>query len=177
MASLDLKPWLRAAHPFRAPAGMLEAQRAARMGAVALLAHMVAGLALIGWMGANPQLAMAMTTPELERMAGGAVALEIAMPVAAILAGVFTVLVYGLIAWVQWSRMTRFIPMVALVLTGWGAFMNVAAILTGGMAEIQPAPLPVWLVIVDWLATVALVVLSGAALRGAVYLGRLKGMR
>ena len=177
MASLDLKPWLTAAHPFRQPRGMLEAQRAARLGAMALLAHMIGGIALIGWMGANPALAMTMATPELEQMAGGAVALEVAMPIAAVLASLFTMLVYGLIAWVQWSRMTRFIPMAALVLTGWGAFMNVATILTGGMAQSQAGPLPAWLVVTDWIATAALVVLSGAALRGAAYLARLRTAR
>lgn len=177
MASLDLTAWLRAAHPFREPRSMLEAQRAARLGAVALLAHMVGGIALIAWMGANPALVMPMATPELEQMAGGVVALQVAMPIAAVLASLFTLLVYGLIAWVQWSRMTRFIPMAALVLTGWGAFMNVAAILTGGMAENQAGPLPAWLVVTDWIATVALVVLSGAALRGATYLVRLRTAR
>ncbi|MFN4040486.1 MAG: hypothetical protein ACK4I0_02350 [Brevundimonas sp.] len=177
MTSFDLKPWLQAAHPLREPRGMLEGQRSARLGAVALMTHAAAGVALIGWMGVNPQAAMTLATPELENMAGGTVALELVMPVAAVFAAIFTLLVYGLIAALQWTKMTRFIPMAALILTGWGAFMNVAAIVTGGMAEVAPSPVPVWLVAVDWVATAILVVLSGAALKGAVYLRRLKAAR
>jgi hypothetical protein len=177
MASFDFKPWLQAAHPLQPPRGMLEAQRAARLGAVALMAHAAAGVVLIGWMGLNPQAALAFATPELERMAGGAVALELVMPVAAVFAAIFTLLVYGLIAALQWSKMTRFIPMAVLILTGWGALINVAAILTGGMAQVEPSPQPAWLVLVDWVGTVILVVLSGAALKGAVHLRRLKTAR
>lgn len=172
MPAPDLKPWLRAAHPLREPRGMLEARRAARLGAVGILASLISSLCLAAWMAANPATALALLGPEAQAMAGGEAGLMTVAPTALGLASLFLCLILGLLAAVQWTMTTRLIPFAALVLTGWGAATNVFLILTRGV-EAEAAPFPVWLTLIDWTATTVLVLLSAAAARGAVRLHQL----
>lgn len=170
----NLKLWLRAANPFTPPRGMAEAQRSARVGAVALAVSAVQGVASLPMM--SDMLTQSMT--EVTQAQGGSTADQTMME------GVMTVLtpimiammaalsiLYLVLAVVQWRKATWVIPAIMLALLGYSLLNLVGGFLTMGsvISELQ-SPFSVVL----WLVQLAMGLVYVAAFRGGRMLDQLK---
>lgn len=168
------KPWLRAANPFIPPRGMAEAQRAARVAAVALAVGAVQSLAGL------PTLSQKMAQSSALMMQGGAI------PAGdqAMVEGVMTAMtpfvtgsvivmagVSVILAVVPWRKMTWVIPALMLAVLAYSMIGMVNGLaLLGDKAGQMYGPLAV----VQWIIMLATGFLYAAALRGGLMLSRLK---
>ena len=86
-------------------------------------------------------------------------------------AAAFTVLLYSVLAAVQWRAMTRAIPIIMLALVVYSLVANMGMRLLGTM----PTPeLPLWIVVTTWPAAAVSAVIYVASLQGAMMLHRLR---
>ncbi|GAW40357.1 hypothetical protein SH203_00755 [Brevundimonas sp. SH203] len=169
--------WLRAMNPLALPRGMAEAQRAARSMVFGLAIALVVGLIPTWWMFTSGWFETAMSG-EYARM--GLSADQVAMqhemmkaiwPFAIVSGAVFSIMLYGVLAAVQWRMMTRAIPIVMLALTAYGLVANMGMRLLGTM----PTPeLPLWITLTTWPAAAIAAVIYVASLQGAMMLHRLR---
>ena len=169
----NAKLWLRAANPFTPPRGMAEAQRAARVGAVALVIGAVQGLISI------PQLPSIMAqSMDLVMLDAGASAEDQAftqalmgamIPMMVIGVAAFSIL-YLVLAVVQWRRMTWVIPTIMLALLGYNLLSALGGLVSfAGMAGLFSA-----LAVFQWIIMLATGLLYAAAFRGGRMLEKLK---
>ena len=177
MARETIRPWLRAMNPLKLPRGMVEAQRSARAMVFGLAIALVVGLIPTWWMFTSGWFETAMSG-EYARM--GLSSDQIAMqrefmtaiwPWAMGAAAAFTVLLYSVLAAVQWRAMTRAIPIIMLALVVYSLVANMGMRLLGTM----PTPeLPLWIVVTTWPAAAVSTVIYVASLQGAMLLHRLR---
>lgn len=178
MTSTAIGRWLRAANPIGHPRGMAEAQRAAKMGAVALVIDAVVGAVGSVWHWRNPGPFQQFLMAEMERqnMAAEQVAMQevmisYLMPMMPIAVAVILT-VYLALAWVQWRQMTRALPIIFLSLLAYG--MVHSAIMLSLRGEGLPVILPLPLLALTWGAMLLTTALWIAALKGSVALRSLK---
>ncbi|MGH7027268.1 hypothetical protein [Brevundimonas sp.] len=171
-----MKLWLRAANPFTPPRGMAEAQRAARVGAVALaivaLSSAVTSLRMI----VDPDYLRNMMSRQFEQMQLPPEHLEFQMmmfeamrPMMALFSLGFVVLM-AFVAAVQWKKMTRIIPIIMLVYVGYSIVMTMGVLAIGLFPS---AALDGWAMF-NWALFAILLLPVIAAYRGATTLERLK---
>lgn len=174
-----LNSWLRAANPFQVPRAMAEAQRAARTATFALIASAVVSLISSGLMAMHPEWMATIMANQYARMglSGEMVEAQQAMMVAIMpwamtIGMVFVVAIYLVLAWVQWKYMTRAIPIILLILFGYGAVMGLIGLATGQYRGVGAA----FAVMtgLSWVVQLGCAVLYVAAMRGAFVLHRLK---
>lgn len=170
----NLKLWLRAANPFTPPRGMAEAQRAARVGAVALAIGAVQGVAGLPVMSEE----MAESTNLATQVRGGATAdqalvegMMAAITPIMIAAVVAFSILYLVLAVVQWRRMTWVIPAIMLALLGYTLLSAVSAFVMLGPAMGQLLSV---MTVVHWGFMLATGLVYVAALRGGRMLEQLK---
>lgn len=170
----NLKLWLRAANPFTPPRGMAEAQRAARVGAVALAISAVQGVAGLPMMSEE----MAQSTNLATQVRGGSTAdqalvegMMTAMAPVMMAAVVAFSILYLVLAVVQWRRMTWVIPAIMLALLGYNLLGAVNAFVMLGPAMGQLLSL---ISVVQWGLMLATGLVYVAALRGGRMLEQLK---
>ena len=170
----ELKLWLRAANPFAPLRGMAEAQRSARVGAVALAVSAVQGMASLPIM--SDRLAQSMTA--LVQAQGGSAAdqamVEGIMTALAPIMMITTIVVailYLVLAVVQWRKATWVIPAIMLAFLGYGLLSLVIGLVMMGpaMGQLLP-PVSVGLWIINLITGVVYV----AAFRGGRMLEQLK---
>lgn len=173
--TIDL--WLRAMNPLVLPRGMAEAQRSARSMVIGLGIALVVGLIPTWWMFSSGWFETAMSS-EYARM--GLSADQVAMqrefmkvlwPYFIASGAIFSVVLYGVLAVVQWRVMTRAIPIIMLAMIAYSLVANLGMRLLGTM----PTPdLPLWITLTTWPAMIVSGVIYVASLQGAMLLHRLK---
>lgn len=173
--TIDL--WLRAMNPLMLPRGMAEAQRSARSMVIGLGIALIVGLIPTWWMFTSGWFETAMSA-EYARM--GLSADQVAMqrefmkviwPFAIASGAIFSVVLYGVLAVVQWRVMTRTIPIIMLALMAYSLVANMGMRLLGTM----PTPeLPLWVLLTTWPAAAVSTVIYVASLQGAMLLHRLR---
>ena len=137
MMNQNVKLWLRAANPFTPPRGMAEAQRAARVGAVALgIEALASAISSIRTM-ADPSYMRDLMSQQFAQMQIPAKELEFQMaifdamrPMMAMLSLAMVVLM-ATVAVVQWRQMTRSIP-IAMLLFGAYSIVTTIGVLAFG---------------------------------------------
>lgn len=172
----DFGRWLRAANPLNAPRGMAEAQRGARLAAVALLLQTVGGLPLSLHIIVNPQSVIRLMMEEFER-SGVPSDTSYVEAIGPIISGAYLValvvmtVIYLILARVQWRNMKRTIPLVMLAFAGWSYFSVLLQLATRGRLPYVDAPvLYGW----SWLVMTLCTVLYVAAFRNATALEKMK---
>ncbi|MNX32030.1 hypothetical protein D3C86_622310 [compost metagenome] len=174
MMNQNVKLWLRAANPFTPPRGMAEAQRAARVGTVALAIGAVQGLAAVplmpGQMARTRDLMMQGTDVPAGSEAFTEALLTAMAPMMVIGVVVFSVL-YLVLAVVQWRKMTWVIPAIMLAFLGYSLLSALSGFVMLGAAA---AKLYTAVTFVQW--AIMLVTTFGyvAAFRGGRMLDQLK---
>ena len=170
----NLKLWLRAANPFTPPRGMAEAQRAARVGAMALVIGAVQGLAAVplmpGQMARTRDLMLQGTDVPAVSQAFTEALLTAMAPMMVISVVVFSIL-YLVLAVVQWRKMTWVIPAIMLAFLGYSLLSALSGfvMLGGGAAKLYTG-----VTFVQWIIMVATAFVYVAALRGGRMLEQLK---
>ena len=173
--TIDL--WLRAMNPLILPRGMAEAQRSARSMVIGLGIALIVSLVPTWWMFTSGWFETAMSA-EYARMGLSAdqVAVQrefmkVIWPYAIGFGAIFSVLLYGVLAVVQWRMMTRAIPIIMLALMAYSLVATMGMRLLGSM----PAPeLPLWILLTTWTAAAVSTVIYVASLQGAMLLYRLR---
>ncbi|WP_395943211.1 hypothetical protein [Brevundimonas sp.] len=174
-STIDL--WLRAMNPFVLPRGMAEAQRAARSMVIGLGIALVVGLIPTWWIFSSGWFETAMSA-EYARMnlSSQEVAMQqevmkVVWPYMIGFGAIFSVVLYGALAVVQWKLMTRVIPIIMLAMIVYSLVANAGMRLLGTM----PSPdLPLWILAITWPTSVVSAVIYVASLQGAMLLHRLK---
>ncbi|MNE34278.1 hypothetical protein D3C80_1279950 [compost metagenome] len=172
----NVKLWLRAANPFMPPRGMAEAQRAARLGAVALAVGVVQSFVGLLNMPKTETLAQVMAAQqEGQVMTAQQLAIQDAivgmMPVFTVVATLVFSIVYAVLAVVQWRRMTWVIPVIMLAFLACGFLSGIGALMKiGSLIEFEFA----FASALMWLANIATIAMYVAALRGGRMLEQLK---
>ncbi|WP_312145380.1 hypothetical protein [Brevundimonas sp.] len=172
----NAKLWLRAANPFTPPRGMVEAERAARVGAVALaietLSSAVSSIRTI----ADPGYMRNAMSQQFEQMRLPAKELELQMalfeamrPMMAIFSLGFIVLMV-VVAVVQWRKMTRIIPIIMLVYVGYSMVTTLGVLAFG----VFPRGVMDGWAVFNWALFAILLLPVIASYRGATALERLK---
>lgn len=174
MMNQNAKLWLRAANPFTPPRGMAEAQRTARVGAVALVIGAVQGLAAVPLMPGQMARTRDLMIQGTEMPAGGQAftdALLTAMaPMMVIGIAAFSV-VYLVLAVVQWRKMTWVIPAVMLAFLGYSLLSALSGfVMLGAMAAKMYTPVT----FVQWGIMLVTAFANVAAFRGGRMLDQLK---
>lgn len=170
----NVKLWLRAANPFTPPRGMAEAQRAARVGAVALGVSAVQGLTAVplmpGRMAQARDLMVQGTDVPAESQALTEALFMAMAPMMMIGVVAFSIL-YLVLAVVQWRKMTWVIPAIMLAVLGYSLLSAVGGfvMLGGGMAKMYSG-----VTVVQWIIMVATAFMLVAAFRGGRLLDQLK---
>lgn len=177
MTNKTIELWLRAMNPLMLPRGMAEAQRSARSMVIGLGIALIVGLMPTWWLFTSGWFETAMSS-EYARM--GLSADQVAMqrefmkviwPFAIASGAIFSVLLYGVLAVVQWRVMTRAIPIIMLALVAYSLVANLGMRLLGTM----PTPdLPLWIILTTWPAAAVSAVIYVASLQGAMLLHRLR---
>jgi hypothetical protein len=177
--TIDL--WLRAMNPLMLPRGMAEAQRSARVTTFALLASSIASLISSAMMALHPewmatimanQYALMDVGMEGQGMAEQQAFMSSIMPPLMLVGVMVSVVLYFVLAWVQWKHMTRAIPVILLVLFAYAAITGAAAL---GMGQYYGLGADFALVIGGtWAVQVVCAVLYVASVRGAFILHRLR---
>lgn len=174
-STIDL--WLRAMNPFVLPRGMAEAQRSARGMVVGLVIALVVGLVPTWWMFHSGWFATAMNE-EYSRMnltaaqlATQRAVMETLWPYMIGFGAIFSVVLYGVLAAVQWRMMTRAIPLIMLALVAYSLVANIGMRL---LDSFRGPELPLWIMLLVWPATLVSAVIYVAALQGAMMLHRLR---
>lgn len=173
-----MQKWLRAINPFMAARGMAEAQWSAQSMAFALAISFFGGLPGSIWLMLNPdwfsqilatqQGANGLTQDDLALMEPF---FQSVMPTLFGFSLVITAIVYGVLAWVQWRQMTRWIPTVWLVFVGYGFVMMLIRQLSGAPGISVGPP---WMYALSLTCSVVATVIAVAAARGAFALHRLR---
>ncbi|WP_292035927.1 MULTISPECIES: hypothetical protein [unclassified Brevundimonas] len=166
--------WLRAANPFAPPRGMAEAQRAAKVGALALVIGAVQGLATVPLMPGRMTLVNDMMAQGADIPAESQAfteALVMAMTPMMMIGVVAFSFLYLVLAVVQWRKMTWVIPVTMLAILGYSLLSAVSGFLMlgGGAARLYTG-----VTIVQWIIMLATVFVYVAAFRGGRMLDRLK---
>ncbi|WP_426023686.1 hypothetical protein [Brevundimonas sp. PWP3-1b1] len=173
--TIDL--WLRAMNPMMLPRGMAEAQRSARSMVIGLGIALIVSLVPTWWMFTSGWFDTAMSA-EYARMglSSDQVAMQrefmkVIWPYAIGFGAIFSVLLYGVLAVVQWRMMTRAIPIIMLALMAYSLVANLGMRLLGSMPA---AELPLWILLTTWPAAAVSTVIYVASLQGAMLLHRLR---
>lgn len=172
----NVKLWLRAANPFTPPRGMAEAQRAARVGAVALGIEALLSAASSIRMIADPGYMQELMSKQFEQMQLPAKELEFQMalfeamrPMMAIFSlGIVVLMV--IVAVVQWRKMTRIIPIIMMVYVGYSIVMTLGVLAFGFFPK---GAMDGWAMF-NWALFAILLLPVIAAYRGATALEKLK---
>ncbi|GLK47882.1 hypothetical protein GCM10017620_08550 [Brevundimonas intermedia] len=174
-STIDL--WLRAMNPLILPRGMAEAQRSARAMVVGLGIALVVSLVPTWWMFTSGWFETAMNDEyarmnlSSDQIATQRAVMKAMWPFMVGFGAIFSVLLYGVLAAVQWRMMTRVIPIIMLAMIAYSLVANVGMRLLGSM----PTPeLPLWILAVVWPASVVSTVIYVASLQGAMLLHRLR---
>ncbi|OYW89809.1 MAG: hypothetical protein B7Z13_16095 [Caulobacterales bacterium 32-67-6] len=169
--------WLRAMNPFVLPRGMAEAQRSARVMVVGLAIALVVGLVPTWWMLNSGWFATAMNE-EYSRMnltaaqlATQRAMMEAMWPYMIGFGAIFSVVLYGVLAAVQWRMMTRAIPLIMLAMIAYRVVANIGMRLLGSL---QAPELPLCIMLLVWPASLVSAVIYVASLQGAMMLHRLR---
>lgn len=170
----NVKLWLRAANPFTPPRGMAEAQRAARVGAVALGIGAVQGLATVPLLPGRMALVrdmMAQGTDIPAESRAFTEALFMAMAPMMMIGVVAFSILYLVLAVVQWRKMTWVIPAIMLAFLGYSLLSALSGfvMLGGGAAKLYSG-----VTVVQWIIMVATAFMHAAAFRGGRMLEKLK---
>lgn len=167
--------WLRAANPFQAAQSMAEAQRAARMGAVVLVIQALHSAIHAARLALDPgRLARTMEPYMAEGLNGSDLEVGLAW-VRSLTPFILGVSLFGIVLWlilarVQWRRMTRTIPAILLALAAY----RLTSLVQAGMAG-APDKLDIGLMgAVGLLVFVLCAPLILSACRGAIVLHKLK---
>lgn len=171
----NVKLWLRAANPFTPPLAMVEAQRAARVGAVALAIGVVQLVVGLLNMPKAADLTRVLLEKQGQAVTGTQLAIQDAIvgmiPMVTIVSTLVFAVVYVILAVVQWRRMTWVIPGIMLAFMGYGMLSGFGALLQFG-ASIK------WefayFSALMWLVNLALIAMYVAAFRGGRMLEKLK---
>ena len=177
MARETIRLWLRAMNPLKLPRGMVEAQRSARAMVFGLAIALVVGLIPTWWMFTSGWFETAMSA-EYAKMGLSADQatiqrefMKVMWPYLIASSAIFSVLLYSVLAVVQWRTMTRAIPIIMLALIAYSVVANLGMRLLGTM----PSPdLPLWINLTTWPAMIVSGVIYVASLQGAMLLHRLK---
>lgn len=164
----ELKLWLRAANPFAPPRGMAEAQRSARLGAVALVVSTVQGVASLPLMSDRLVQSMAVAGQAQGGSAADQTMMEGVMTVLAPIMMITTIsvaIVFLVLAVVQWRWMTWAIPAIMLAFLGYGLLSRVI-----GLVMMGP-------VMAQWLTPVSVALQIISLLMGLVYVAAYRGGR
>lgn len=172
----NVKRWLRAANPFMPPRGMIEAQRAARVGAVALglgVVHLLVGLLTMPKTEALAQVMAAQQKGQAMTAQQDAIqdAIVGMMPMFMLFVTLAFSALYVVLAVVQWRRMTWVIPTTMLafmaygILGGIGALMKMGSLIEFGFSFSSA---------LMWLINLALIAMYVAAFRGGRVFEKLK---
>ena len=172
----NVKLWLRAANPFTPPRGMAEAQRAARVGAVALgigVVQLFVGLLAMPKTEALAQVLAAQQKGQV--MTAQQVAIQDAivgmMPMFTLAITLVFSVVYVVLAVAQWRRMTWVIPTIMLAFMAYGVLGGVGALLKiGSSIELEFA----FVRALMWLVNLATIAMYVAAFRGGRMFEKLK---
>lgn len=172
----NVKLWLHAANPFTSPRGMAEAQRAARVGAVALgigLVQLFVGLLSMPKTEALAQVLAAQQKGQV--MTAQQVAIQDAivgmLPVFMLVTTLVLAVVYVVLAVVQWRRMTWVIPTIMLAFIAYGLLSGFGALLKiGSSIEFEFA----FVSALMWLVNLATIAMYVAAFRGGRMFEKLK---
>lgn len=173
--TIDL--WLRAMNPLKLPRGMAEAQRSARAMVIGLIIALIVGLIPTWWMFTSGWFETAMIA-EYAKMGLSADQaaiqrefMKVMWPYLIASSAIFSVLLYGVLAVVQWRVMTRAIPIIMLALIAYSVVANLGMRLLGTL----PSPdLPLWINLTTWPAMIVSGIIYVASLQGAMLLHRLK---
>lgn len=172
----NVKLWLRAANPFTPPRGMAEAQRAARVGAVALGIEALSSAASSIRMIAYPDYMRNLMSGQFEQLQLPAKELEFQMalfeamrPMMAILSlGIVVLMVF--VAVVQWRKMTRIIPIIMMVYVGYSIVATLGVLSFGFFPR---GVMDGWAMF-NWALFAILLLPVIASYRGATALERMK---
>ena len=174
MMNQNLKLWLRAANPFTPPRGMAEAQRAARVGAMALVIGAVQGLAAVplmpGQMARTRDLMLQGTDVPAGSQAFTEALLTAMAPMMVISVVVFSIL-YLVLAVVQWRKMTWVIPAIMLAFLGYSLLSVFSGFVMLGAAT---AKLYTAVTFVQWAIMIVTAFMYAAAFRGGRMFEKLK---
>ncbi|WP_295174159.1 hypothetical protein [uncultured Brevundimonas sp.] len=173
--TIDL--WLRAMNPLKLPRGMAEAQRSARAMVIGLVIALIVGLIPTWWMFTSGWFETAISA-EYAKMGLSADQaaiqrefMKVMWPYLIASSAIFSVLLYRVLAVVQWRTMTRAIPIIMLALIAYSVVANIGMRLLGTL----PSPdLPLWINLTTWPAMIVSGVIYIASLQGAMLLHRLK---
>ncbi|MNQ99615.1 hypothetical protein D3C85_1153580 [compost metagenome] len=170
----NVKLWLRAANPFMPPRGMVEAQRAARVGAVALGISVVQVLAAVPLMPARMAQVIKMMAQGTDIPAGNQAfteAIIVAMTPMMMIGALAFSIFYLVLAVVQWRKMTWVIPAVMLAFVGYGLLSALGGfvMLGGGMAKLYSG-----VTVVRWIINLGIIAMYVAAFRGGRAFEKLK---
>ncbi|WP_295190326.1 hypothetical protein [uncultured Brevundimonas sp.] len=173
--TIDL--WLRAMNPLKLPRGMAEAQRSARSMVIGLVIALIVGLIPTWWMFTSGWFETAISA-EYAKMGLSADQaaiqrefMKVMWPYLIASSAIFSVLLYSVLAVVQWRTMTRAIPIIMLAVIAYSVVANLGMRLLGTL----PSPdLPLWINLTTWPAMIVSGVIYVASLQGAMLLHRLK---
>lgn len=173
--TIDL--WLRAMNPLKLPRGMAEAQRSARAMVIGLVIALIVGLIPTWWMFTSGWFETAMSA-EYAKMGLSADQaaiqrefMKVMWPYLIASSAIFSVLLYSVLAVVQWRTTTRAIPIIMLAVIAYSVVANLGMRLLGTL----PSPdLPLWINLTTWPAMIVSGVIYVASLQGAMLLHRLK---
>lgn len=174
-----MRKWLRAMNPLMKPRGMAEAQWAAQSMVFAIVISFLGGVPGSIWLVLTPgwftdvmvaqQGADGLSAGEFASMTQF---FEAFMPIAFLVSFLVTLMVYSVLAWVQWRQMTRWIPVVWLAFAAYGWAMMLVRWATGPAQVIQIGP--PWMSNLSLACSVAATIIAVASLRGAIMLHRLR---
>ena len=158
---------------------MAEAQWAAQSMVFAFVVSFLGGLPGSIWLVLTPgwfmeSMATLQTTSELSAhdIETAKPLLEMLMRVGVLIGLLITGVVYAILAWVQWRRMTRWIPAVWLAFAAYGWAMMLVRRVSGPVEIIQIGPL--WMPALAQACSIVATIIVIASLRGAIMLHRLR---
>lgn len=177
-----MSKWLRAMNPLMKPRGMAEAQWAAQSFAFALVISFCVSIPGSIWLASNPTWMGDLLRQQYEAQGLPAEEVEMAtallgyiMPVSMMVGIIFMGALMGVLAWVQWRKMTRAIPAIWLAYTAYGVVMSIAGQALGySPVGVVPPLFPTWITAVSSLGTAVVILVGIASLRGAIMLHRLR---
>ncbi len=177
-----MSKWLRAMNPLMKPRGMAEAQWAAQSFAIVLVFSFLVGLPTAIWMAVDPSWINDLLRQQYEAQGLPPADIEMAtalvgyiIPASMIFGVLLWAAVVGVLAWVQWRKMTRVIPGIWLAYTAYSILMGVAVRVSGySPSNLGPPVLPLWIEVVSWAGVTVAVVGAVSSLRGAMMLHRLQ---
>lgn len=178
MADSTLGRWLRAMNPIARPRNRAEAERSARSFVVAVVIALLASIPSTIWMFQSDWMATIMEQQLTQRNLSGAdmevqrALMGAIWPWAIAFGTGITVLIYGVMAFIQWRYMTRALPIIALAYSTYTLVAGVGVRLTGAVPEGPDFPL--WITALGWSTFVVQTVINIAALQGAIMLHRLR---